>query len=148
MPTTKKRMRISLKPKPAMTVQKEAIGNDKLVYLMVPNKQIKYQYGRSSIAYIGTTRDGANRIASSAAARAEEILALHGVNRFDVRVVTCPSRKKIKSEKKLERAFLLAFRERFGEVPKFNTQGKKIKEKDEFDYFVRRRIKQVIDDVG
>lgn len=49
---------------------------------------------------------------------------------------------------KMERAFLLVFREMFGDVPVCNSQGKKITEHDEFEYFARARIKRVIEDLS
>lgn len=75
-------MRVSLQREPAMVVNKEAIGKDKLVYLVVADKKIKYPTGRSRIVYIGNTKNGANRIAQSAATRADEILGIHGVKKL------------------------------------------------------------------
>ena len=40
---------------------------------------------------------------------------------------------------KLERGLLLTFREKFGDIPIGNTQGKKMKPIDEMDFFTRRR---------
>lgn len=141
-------MCVSLLRDPAMVVNKEAIGNDKLVYFMVADKKIKYPTGRSRIVYIGTTKNGASRFARSAASRADDILGIYGIRRFEVRVATCKPSKRIKSWIKLERAFLLAFREEYGDVPHCNSQGSKMKVKDEYDYFARNRIRQIIDDVG
>jgi hypothetical protein len=39
-------------------------------------------------------------------------------------------------------------RDRFGEVPFCNIQGKGISEVDEFDYFSRPRVNRIIDDLS
>lgn len=143
-----KKLRISLRKKPALHVTREAIRKKKVVYVILANKKLRYPYGKSRVAYIGTTKKGFGRIASSAASRAEKLLSLHGVNEFSVQVVSCQSRQSVQTWNKLERALLLGFRERFGEVPKANTQGKKIKEKDEFKYFTMSRIRHIIKELG
>jgi hypothetical protein len=139
-----KRLKVSLKAEPALTASRVSVANDRLVYLLVANKLLHYRYGNSKIAYIGTTQKGIDRIAQSVAARAESILRLHGVNGFQVRILTCRRRKHVSTWKKLERASLLVFRKEFGEVPRFNKQGSKIKETDEFRYFKYGRISELI----
>ena len=138
------RIRISLKNEPAITVNRIAIGNDKLVYVICADKKIQYPWGKTPILYIGTTKNGVNRIAASVAYRAEEILNLHGVKSFDVRIVTCRVRQGIKTWSKLERALLLSFREKFGEVPKCNIVGKNFIEQNEYEIFAKSRIIDVI----
>jgi hypothetical protein len=98
--------------------------------------------------YIGTTKNGANRVAQSAAYWAEPILRGHGVQNFEARIITCRPRQNVKSWVKLERGLLLVFRDTYGEVPKCNTQGKNIIETDEFRYFSRSRLKRVLEDLA
>jgi hypothetical protein len=141
------RLRISLKRGSAMTVNRIALNDERLVYAICANKKLQYLHGRTPIAYFGTTEKGVERIAQSAAARADDILDIHGVNSFDVRIVTCRPRQGIKSWKLLERALLLGFRAQFGEVPRCNSQGKNIQERNEFDVFARDRIRQIINDL-
>jgi hypothetical protein len=127
-----------------MHVTRQAVSKKKLVYLIVVKKPLKYKWRRSRIAYIGTTKKGMGRIAQSAAAKARAILYyLHGVREFWVRIITCPPRCNLKGWEKLERAILLCFRERYGEIPKCNRQGVKIRERDEFEYFKNSRIKDI-----
>lgn len=140
-----KRLTVSLKSKYAMQVTRISIGKKKLVYLILVKKPLRYHWGRSRIAYIGTTKRGVGRIAQSAAARAEAILGLHGVRDFVVRVLTCPPRPNVKSWVKLERALLFIFRQKYGTLPKCNTQGKNMKERDEFKYFRRDRLERILE---
>jgi hypothetical protein len=143
-----KRLTITLKKKEAMQVTRVSIGKKKLVYLILVKKPLKYQWGRSRVAYIGTTKRGVGRIAQSAAAKAESILNLYGVRDFIVRVLTCPPRPNVKTWVKLERALLLVFRHRYGTLPKCNTQGKKMKERDEFNYFNKSRLEKLLENLG
>jgi hypothetical protein len=48
---------------------------------------------------------------------------------------------------KLERAFLLAFKEKYGSVPYFNTAGKNVEEQDEFNYLAKERVKDILDNL-
>lgn len=127
-----------------MRVTRFSLGGERLCYLILASKRIKYPFGYSQIAYIGTTKKGLGRIASSAAAKAEDVLSRHGVREFHVRVVTCRPRRNVKTWMKLERGLLLTFRSIFGDVPVTNTQGKKIQEKDEFRYFNRDRLRAMV----
>lgn len=129
----------------AVTITRAAVKSEKLVYVAVANRPLKYQYGRSRIAYIGTTKNGAHRMAASAAAKALEMLDLHGIKDLAFYTVTCKSRQNVKSWAKLERALLLIFREKFGSVPECNTQGSRMKWKDELSYFARQRLEGVIE---
>ena len=143
-----KRLRVSLKRDEALRATRVTVGKKKLVYLLIADKRLKYRNGKSRIAYIGTTKKGVARIAQSAATRAEDILKLHGVRTFHARIVTCNPRQRVKTWIKLERGLLLCFRERFGEVPRCNSHGKKMKEVDEFYYFAKRNLINIIDDLA
>ena len=145
---TKKRLQVSLKQETALEVTRVSIGTSKLVYVLLANRKLKYPWGRSRIVNIGTTKKGLSRIASSAASRAEAILANHGVQKCSARVITCQRRQGVKTWRKLERALLLAFRELYGAVPEHNAQGNKIAEKDEFEYFAKSRLKQILKELA
>lgn len=132
----------------ALEVHRLAVQQEKLVYVLLVNKKLKYRYGKSHIAYIGTTKKGAARIMQSAATKAGQLLALHGVTGLEAHIVTCHKRQRVQTWRKLERALLLEFRSMFGDVPKGNNQGKGIMEKDEFDYFQRSRIRAVLKSLG
>ena len=143
------RLHVSLKRDSAMSVTSVAIGSNKLVYVLVCDKKLKYPQGKSRIAYIGTTKNGLSRIASSVAWRANEILAIHGVRGFCARIITCQPRQRVKTWRKMERALLLKFREMFGEPPHCNTQGKNMRETDEFNkYFTPDRIQKIIEELS
>jgi hypothetical protein len=114
----------------------------------VTDKRLKYPNGKSRVAYIGTTKRGIRRVASSAARHADEILSLRGVRSFDARVVTCQPRQRVKTWLVLERALLVVFRELYGSQPRCNSHGKKFKARDEFEYFRHKRIREIIEEVS
>lgn len=142
------RLNISLKTAPAMTVNRVAIGDLKLVYVACANKLVKYPDGRSPVVYIGTTQNGISRLAASAAYRSEHILNTHGVTSFDVRIVTCRVRQNVRTWVKLEEAFLIAFREKYGSVPLCNTKGKRMEEGIHFQLFARKRVDAILDSLA
>ena len=63
---------------------------------------------------------------------------------MEVRIVTCASRKGMRTWMKLERALLLAFREKYGAVPMCNGTGKNMRWQDEETYFSRKRITAIL----
>lgn len=139
-----RKLNISLKSKAVLTVNRFPLNSERLVYVLVANRQLRYRHGRSSIAYIGTTKKGLSRIAESAAFHADEILNLRGVTNVTAKILTCKSRPNVKTWRKLERAMLLTFREVYGEIPDQNHQGEKIKQTDEFKYFNQSAIRKII----
>lgn len=139
-----KKLTVSAKPKPALTLNRVSLEANKVCYVIVAQKRLKYTNGRSRIAYIGTTERGMARIAQSAAAHAESVLRLHGVRSFDVHTISCRSRQRVQTWRKLESALLHTFRELYGEVPRCNSQGRKRMEGDEFEYFNRSRIRTIV----
>lgn len=144
-----RRLGVSLKARPALHVTRVSLDNKKMVYVIVASKKLRYRHGtRSQIAYIGTTRNGASRMAQSAASLTDRVLRRHGVKSFDVRVITCHPRQGVKTWRKLERALLLVFRETYGRVPECNTQGKRIRELDEFKYFSKERLRKMLRLIG
>lgn len=140
----KKKLTIHTAAKPALVISRPAFNADRLVYLAVANKPLKYPHARSRIAYIGTTKSGASRIAASAAYRAKDLLALHGVTSLSFYVVTCASRQRVKSWRKLETGLILAFKHLYGRPPKCNVKGKNQKWGDELDYFTKYRLESVL----
>ena len=129
---------------PAVTITREAVKSDKLVYFAVANKPWSYPNGKSRIVYIGTTQNGAHRMAASAAMKAGDMLDLHGVKQLEFFAITCKSRQNVKTWRKLERALILTFKYLYGEAPECNVQGKNMKWTDELKYFTRNRLESVI----
>jgi len=142
------RLQISLKRDEALRATRVTIGKEKLVYVLVADKRLRYPKGKSRIAYIGTTKKGVARIAQSVAVRGEKILKLNGVRTFHARIITCNPRQNVETWKKLERGLLLCFRDTFGKVPECNKTGKRMRPKDEFDLFVKKRITNIIDELS
>lgn len=142
------RLRISLKRQVAIQVDRITVGPLKLVYVLTTDKKQRYAKGRSKIVYIGTTKNGKDRIASSAAYRAEDIFSFNGVTRFEARIVTCTPRQRIRSWVKLERALLLAFKERYGAIPRCNTHGSRMKLTNEYEIFAKKRLTDILDDLA
>ena len=126
-----RKIRLSLKRDEALRATRVSVGKLKLVYVLIADKRIQYTKGKSKIVYIGTTKKGVERIAQSVAFRADDILKLHGVRTFTARIVTCAPRQNVKTWNKLERALLLVFRTRYGDLPRCNSNGSKMKETDE-----------------
>jgi hypothetical protein len=63
--------------------------------------------------------------------------------------VTCTRRQNVRSWLQLERALILAFKDRFGEKPKCNVQGKKYRwRKRDRALFSRRRLGTVVEDLS
>lgn len=132
----------------AMRVTRVSIRGERLCYVIVADKRQRYKKGRSGIVYIGTTRRGVGRVAGSAAQRAPEVLGLRGVRSFMVRVVSCRGRQRVRTWSVLERALLLVFKEKYGEVPYCNSHGKAMKPRDEFEYFQKTRLLRVLEDLA
>ena len=141
-------LRISLKQREAISVDRITVGKLKLAYIICADRKIRYEKMRSRIVYIGTTKNGISRVAQSAASRSDKVLGLRGVGRFTVHIVTCTPRRNVKSWHKLERALLLTFKEMFGQVPTCNTHGKNTRWKGEEELFRKKRLRQVIEDLS
>lgn len=143
-----RKLRIKFKDRPAVVVHHAAFKDNKLVYVGRANKPIHYLLARSRIVYIGTTKKGARRVASSAARKGEDLLFEHGIKQVEFVVMTCGKLQSVPTWKKLERALLIKFREKFGEVPRGNKQGKKTRWHDEKSYFTDKRLDDVIAKLG
>lgn len=143
-----RRITIALKRDRALQATRVSVGKSKLVYILVTDKRLKYPGGKSRVAYIGTTKRGLRRVATSAARHADEIFSLRGVRSFEARVVTCQPRQRVRTWLVLERALLLAFKERYGAQPRCNSHGKRFRVRDEFEYFRRKRLMSILDEVS
>lgn len=143
-----KKLTLSVHRTPIMTVTRSGIDKSRLVYFILANRTLKYKYGDSRIAYIGTTKNGLSRISQSAATHAETVLGLHGITSFDVHLVTCKPKPGVKTWHILERAILLEFRAIYGEIPHCNSDGSKFKEMKEFETFARERVRKIIKELG
>jgi hypothetical protein len=143
-----KYLKVNLTKTTAMEVSRVSIGKKKLVYVIIASKSLKYPWGRSCVAYIGTTKKGMARIAQSAAAHADDVLGLFGVRDFYVRIVTCAPKPNVKTWVKLERALLLTFRQKYGKLPVRNSKGKSMKYVDEFNYFNRDRLEKILESLA
>lgn len=115
-----------LSKKPAITITRVAVKENKLVYIACANKPLKYKYGKSKIAYIGTTKKGSHRIAVSAAKKAELLLTEYGVKHLDFFVVVSSKRSNVSTWRALESSLILTFRDINGVVPKANIMGSKM----------------------
>ena len=142
------KLRIKYRDRPAVVVHRAAFKDKKLVYVGRANKRYRYPWGRSRIVYIGTTEKGARRVASSAAKKGEDLLFEHGIKAVEFSVVTCGKLQSVATWKKLERALLIKFREKYGAVPRGNIQGKKIRWDDEKYYFNQKRLDAVLEKLG
>jgi hypothetical protein len=146
MPT--RRLNVSLPTEDAMHVTRLSLGKERLVYVIKANKKLKYGSKRSKIAYIGTTKKGISRIASSVAYRANKILNLHGVKSFTVAIVSCKGRKHVRTWFRLERALLVKFCEIYDGLPVCNGKGHKMKHKGVWKLFQEHRIQTIIEDLS
>jgi hypothetical protein len=71
------------------------------------------------------------------------------VTEFDARIVICGSRRGVRKPwHKLERALLMTFREIYQAIPYCNTHGTGFVEKGEFKLFSKKRLRDVIEDLG
>ena len=138
--------RLGTRPQKTAAVQitRSAIRSSKLVYVVRANKKLRYRHNTSSIAYIGTTKKGADRIAGSMAKQARDLLGTHGIKHLSAFVVTCRAQQHVKSWKLLERALIIRFRELYGGVPVGNDQFKNARRGPEFKYFSEASLNKVL----
>lgn len=138
-------MKARLHRSPVMVVSRKLLRHQKVVYLLVSKKPIKYKNGRSRIAYVGTTSKGIFRVAASVASRAVATLSGRGLSILEVYLVTCPAKRRVRTWALLEKALLAQFRGSFFELPKCNAQGKNIRWTAAFDrHFTRRGIEKIV----
>ncbi len=143
-----RRLNVMVKWPPAVAVTRLTATGNKVCYVVVANKIVAYRTGRSKVVFIGATDEGINRVVTSVAGRTEEILSNHDLTHFEAHVITTRSLPRVDTWRKLERALLLTFRDLFGEPPLCNRHGAGIVEEDEFNYFTRERVRNVLEDLG
>lgn len=143
MSKRRSRLRVS---KDILVLSRFSTTQPTLVYVLTANKYLKYAYGRSVIAYIGTTKRGLKRIAESVADKAEDVLLNHGVRNLNAHIITCRGRRGARVWHKLERALIITFREKHGEIPRYNGHGKGWEWKDELKYFNQASLRTVVDE--
>ncbi len=129
---------------PALEIYRAVLTGEKLVYVARANKKFGYGLGQSSIVYIGTTKNGVDRITGSAAAKARDLLENHGVYKLSFHIVTCRPEKNVKSWKMLEKALIIRFRELYGKVPFSNDTYKNSPRGKEFGYFSDASLDSVL----
>jgi hypothetical protein len=138
-------MKARLHHSPVMVVNRSILKYDKVVYLLVSKKPIRYKNGKSRIAYIGTTSKGIYRLASSVAQRATATLSGRGLSRLEVFIVTCPPKRNVRTWLLLEHALLAQFRFYFWELPKCNSHGKNIRWTPSLDrHFTKTGIEKIL----
>jgi hypothetical protein len=138
-------MKARLHHSPVMFVSRKILKHQKVVYLLISKRPIKYKNGRSSIAYIGTTSKGIHRVATSVAYRAADTLSGRGFSSLEVYFVTCPAKRNVRTWMLLEHALLAQFRAHFFEKPMCNTQGKHARWKPLFDrHFTKSGIDRIL----
>ena len=137
--------RIKITKSPVLTISRIALHADQLVYIAQANKALRYPGGTSAIAYIGMTKSGVARIAASAAWQARATLLRRGIRYLDFFVVTAQAKPRVNIPRKLERALLLRFKERFGSVPIGNKQGNGMRWHDELAFFTHAKLDKVLD---
>jgi len=143
-----KKLSVKYRRTPALILNRVAFRDQKLTYIGRANKKIPYSYGKSRIAYIGTTQNGAGRIASSAVWKGADLLAEHGIKHLEFFVVVCGRLQAVETWKKLERALIIRFREIYGSPPKANSTGNKMRWRDERKYFTYKKLDKIIDQLG
>jgi hypothetical protein len=104
-------LKISCSKKSLLTVRRSSRWDKKMVYILLANRSYRYNSGRRSrIIYIGTTKKGARRPATSAVEKASEAFAdLHGVKEIEVHIATCRGRKRMRTWEHLESGLLASF---------------------------------------
>jgi len=138
-------MKIHIDSKVAMTVHRRILRKNRIVYLLAGKNSFKYKGGRSHVAYVGSSKYGAWRIAASFPDRAEEIFSRWGSKEMQVFIASCEGRPGLQSWKYLERALLAEFLSFYRELPFCNKQGKKYKFDGKlYKMFSRKRIHRIL----
>ena len=60
----------------------------------------------------------------------------------------CAPKQHVKPWNKLERALPLVFQTRYGDVPRCNSNGSTMRETDEFKYFAKSGVTNVIEELS
>jgi hypothetical protein len=140
-------LRVKCSKNPLLTVKRSTqLGGKRMVYILLANKPYKYPNGkrRSRIIYIGTTGKGAGRPATSAVNKASEAFELRGVKTIDVHIVTCGSRKAVKTWLHLEASLLAVFRTRYFDLPIYNRKTGSVRYAEDVTLFRRKALEQIL----
>lgn len=138
-------MKARLHRTPVMEVHRKVLDHQKVVYLLVANRAIKYTRGRSRIAYVGTTSKGIQRVASSVAHRAASILSGHGLSSMKIYIVTCRPQRNVRTWTLLEKALIAQFVQWFWQPPRCNSQGMNFHWTPKLDrYFSKKAIDNIL----
>ena len=138
---------------PVLTIDATKTDVQKLVYILVANRPIKYENDYSRIVYIGTTEQGIKRIAGSASKRVKEAYEkLRGVKRIDAYVVWTKARAGPDTFRGkgtwhvLETALLLKFKKKYGEKSRLNAVEKNFGNRQEyaFELFKEQAVGRII----
>lgn len=132
---------------PAMSVFKSRYWSRRMVYILRADKPQQYEHKASRIVYIGETRKGTRRPASSAASKSLEAFGtLRGVRRIDVHPITFRGKKHVRMWEVLERDLLSTFKCLYGGIPCYNRQGHGKKfAVDGIRYFSPKRLTGLIE---
>ena len=133
--------------RPAMSIFRSKYWSKHLVYVVRADKKASYPKGRSRIVYIGETKRGNRRPVASAAGVAREAFGfLRGVRQVDVHPLTFRGKQSMKMWEVLERDLLSVFKQRYGDVPRHNSQGiGKGFTVDAIKFFRKRRLESIIE---
>lgn len=134
---------------PIIRIHRESAEANKLVYIAVANRMFRYsRWGKSRIVYIGMTKVGVNRVASSAAHKAAEILKEFNCKHLDFYTIHASGHQGVALWEKLERALIIRFREIMGDVPRFNRLYKYAQWRDEQRYVSQANLDAIIKALG
>lgn len=139
-----RKITVRISKKPAITVERSATRDKKIVYVICAPKPRRYANGRSRIVYIGRTTVGVRRIASSIAGKAAEFLNEWGVRKLEAFVLKPAARQSVRSWEDLEKDLLITFRSLYHRVPRGNTVGKRWKLEYLSGSFTRSRLEGIL----
>jgi hypothetical protein len=114
------------------------------VYFQVADRPIPYKHGKNRIIYVGSTQATSSRSLTSLADVVPYRSRIPGLHRIEVHIIECELRQGVKSWRVLERACLIIFRERYGELPWLNSQGSKMEPGTEFKLLDRSQVRRLI----
>lgn len=119
---------------------RKGLQDQKLVYLFVANRKVRYPQGSSAIVYIGCTSRGMRRITESVADRRHTIKERGRMTHVHVVVLTCRGRQRVAMWRALERALLRSFYRSFGTNPIANHQAQSAREGNELAYLAQQKV--------
>ena len=141
-----RKLNVKYKPQSVMDLKRSRQWSRRMVYVIRADRRLHYPNRRSHVIYIGTTKRGAGRPASSAADKAFEAFEdLRGVKRVEVHIVTCTRRRNLESWRVLESALLVVFKYIHGKLPRFNKKLGQFRDLDQIsDFFSERRLRNIL----